>query len=108
MLRQKSKKKSLGILREETIQKIYLNQFRTEFNTVDPYFFVDNFKGIVHKKFTLEFRKSQFNFRCQIHTMQLVLILACWSIEIIVPQSKFIFSTRHRSVISILGCGNPV
>ena len=52
MLSQKSKKKSSGILREETIQKVYLNQFRAEFDAMDPNFFVDAFPGIVHKKFT--------------------------------------------------------
>lgn len=54
MLSQKLEKKRPGILREETIQKIYLNQFHTEFDTIDPYFFVDAFPGIVHEKFTYD------------------------------------------------------
>ncbi len=37
---------------EGSIQKIYLNQFRAELDAIDPYFFVDAFPGIVHKKFT--------------------------------------------------------
>ena len=50
MLSQKLKKKNSEILREKTIQKIYLNQFRAEFDAIDPYFFVDAFPGIIHKK----------------------------------------------------------
>ena len=61
MLSQKLKKKSPRILWEETIQKIYLNQFRAEFYAIDPYFFVDAFPGIVHKKFMQELWISQFN-----------------------------------------------
>jgi hypothetical protein len=50
-LSQKLEKKRPGIVGERTIQKIYLNQFRAELDAIDPYFFVDAFPGIVHKKF---------------------------------------------------------
>jgi len=60
MLSQKLKKKNSGILGEETIQKIYLNQFRAEFYAIDPYFFVDAFPGIIHKKFIQELWILQF------------------------------------------------
>jgi len=60
MLSQKLKKKNSEILREKTIQKIYLNQFRAEFDAIDPYFFVDTFLGIIHKKFIQELWILQF------------------------------------------------
>jgi hypothetical protein len=60
MLSQKLKKNNAAILREETIQKIYLNQFRAEFDAIDPYFFVDAFPGVIHKKFIQELWISQF------------------------------------------------
>lgn len=60
MLSQKLKKNNAAILREETIQKIYLNQFRAEFDAIDPYFIVDAFPGVIHKKFIQELWISQF------------------------------------------------
>jgi len=103
MLSQKLEKKRPGILREEAVQKIYLNQFLAEFDTIDPYFFVDAFPGIFHKKFVSEFRISQVNSQCQIHTEQIVLILDFWSIEINLYKNNFIFSTLHRSINPIPG-----
>ncbi|MBW2198323.1 MAG: hypothetical protein JRF58_10860, partial [Deltaproteobacteria bacterium] len=60
MLSQKLKKKNSEILREETIQKIYLDQFRAELDAIDPNLFVDAFPSIIHKKFMQELWISQF------------------------------------------------
>ena len=60
ILSQKLEKKRPGILGEGTIQKIYLNQLRAEFDAIDPYLFVNAFPSIVHKKFTQELWISQF------------------------------------------------
>ena len=60
MLSQKLKKKRSEILREETVQKIYLYQFRAEFDAIDLYFFVDIFPGIIHKKLMQELWTLQF------------------------------------------------
>ena len=60
MLSQKLEKESHRILWEKTIQEIYLNQFRAEFYAINPYFFVDAFPGIIHKKFMQELWISQF------------------------------------------------
>jgi hypothetical protein len=54
MLSQKLEKKRLEILRKGTIQKIDLDQFRAEFDAIDPYFFVFVIPSIVHKKFMQE------------------------------------------------------
>ena len=48
MLREKLEKMKPGILRDKTIENIYLNQFPAEFDAVDPYLFID-VKGVVHK-----------------------------------------------------------
>ena len=60
MLSQKLEKKRPGILGKGTIQKIYLDQFRAEFDAIDSYLFVDAFPSIVHKKFMKKLWISQF------------------------------------------------
>ena len=61
MLRQKLEKKRSEILRERTIQKIYLNQFSAEFDAIDPYFFIDAFPGIIHQKIVQNYGSCNLN-----------------------------------------------
>jgi hypothetical protein len=60
MLSQKLKKKRPKILGEGMIKKIYLDQFRAEFDAVDSYFFADAIPSMVHKRFLQELWIPQF------------------------------------------------